>query len=240
MSSRQQRSYIALAIVVLLVIFGQPLARSVIHATAFDRPSSSGAAEVTPEVRAATLRFSEAVQPGDRAWMLAAIASARPEAQQLIAEIDGLVEIDSTLNVPGVTHVGAEGAIGLAHMSPEGALITVDVRLLDGERAIDRAVVILHELGHVIDYLLITKELRQQLDAGIPTVGSCDPAANEPTGACTAVEERFADTFAKWALGGRVSLAGSGYGVHAPVSIEDWGQPLGLLAAQLSIKARSD
>jgi hypothetical protein len=239
MSSRQQRSYIALAIVVLLVVFGQPLARSVIHATAFDK-GAPRTAEITPEVRAATLRFSDAVQPGDRAWMLGAIASARPEAQQLIAEIDGLVEIDSTLNVPGIVHVGAEGAIGLAHMSPEGALITVDVRLLDGERAIDRAVVILHELGHVIDYLLITKELRQQLDAGIPTVGSCDPAANEPTGACTAVEERFADTFAKWALGGRVSLAGSGYGVHAPVSIEDWGQPLGLLAAQLSIKARSD
>ena len=57
-----------------------------------------------------------------------------------------------------------------------------------------------------------------------------------PTGACTAVEERFADTFAKWALRGRISLAGSGYGIPAPASIEDWGPPLGLLAAQLSAR----
>jgi hypothetical protein len=50
------------------------------------------------------------------------------------------------------------------------------------------------------------------------------------------VEERFADTFAKWALGGRISLAGSGYGIPAPASIEDWGAPLGLLAAQLNTR----
>jgi hypothetical protein len=35
-----------------------------------------------------------------------------------------------------------------------------------------------------------------------------------------------------------VSLAGSGYGIPLPASIEDWGQPLGLLAAQLTIRAR--
>ena len=116
--------------------------------------------------------------------------------------------------------------------------MSVDVQSLDGERAIDRNVVVLHELGHVIDYLLVSDVLRKQLDAGIPTVGTCDAWAAEPTGACTEVEERFADTFAKWALGGRVSLAGSGYGIPAPVSIEDWGQPLGLLAAQLEIAAR--
>ena len=45
-----------------------------------------------------------------------------------------------------------------------------------------------------------------------------------------------ADTFAKWALRGRISLAGSGYGIPAPASIEDWGRPLGLLAAQLNAR----
>ena len=72
------------------------------------------------------------------------------------------------------------------------------------------------------------------LDAGIPTLGTCrSPSAD--LGPCTAVEERFADTFAKWALGGRVSLAGSGYGIPAPASLESWGSPLGLLAVQLDV-----
>ena len=48
--------------------------------------------------------------------------------------------------------------------------------------------------------------------------------------------QRFADTFAKWALRGRISLAGSGYGIPAPASIEDSGAPLGLLAAQLNAR----
>jgi hypothetical protein len=55
---------------------------------------------------------------------------------------------------------------------------------------------------------------------------------------CTAVEERFAETFAKWALSGRVSIAGDGYGIPTPASLEDWGAPLGLLAAKLTVNAR--
>ena len=116
--------------------------------------------------------------------------------------------------------------------------MSFDVQALDGERAIDRNVVVLHELGHVVDYLLVSEALLTQLDASIPTVGACESSSAEPTGACTAVEERFADTFAKWSLGGRVSLAGSGYGIQTPASIEDWGKPLGLLAAEATIKAR--
>jgi hypothetical protein len=55
------------------------------------------------------------------------------------------------------------------------------------------------------------------------------------TGDCTAPEERFADTFAKWALRGEVSVIGSGYAVMSPTSLESWGAPLGLLAAQQSV-----
>jgi hypothetical protein len=117
--------------------------------------------------------------------------------------------------------------------------VSLDVTKLDGDRAIDRNVVVLHELGHVVDFLLLPDETIKQLDAGIPQVGTCDSWAAEPTGACTAIQERFADTFAKWALGGRYSLAGSGYGIPMPASIEDWGQPLGLLAARLDIEARN-
>jgi hypothetical protein len=105
---------------------------------------------------------------------------------------------------------------------------------LNGERALDRNVTVLHELGHVVDHFLVSDELAGTLDAGIPTLGTCrSPAAD--MGPCTAVEERFADTFAKWALGGRVSLAGSGYGIPAPASLETWGSPLALLALQLDV-----
>jgi hypothetical protein len=190
--------------------------------------AATGANEISAETRAATLRFAPDVKPRDRAWILAAIQRARPEAQRLIAEIDGLVEVRTDL---------PQGeAIGLAQMRLDEAVISFDARTLNGERAIDREVVVLHELGHVIDFQLVSDDVVQELDRMIPRVGDCGDSELLPTGACTAVEERFADTFAKWALRGRISLAGSGYGIPAPASIEDWGAPLGLLAAQLNAR----
>ncbi len=190
--------------------------------------AASGATEVSAETRAATLRFAPDVTPRDRAWILAAIQKARPEAQRLIAEIDGLVEIR--------TDLPRGEAIGLAQMTLDEAVVSFDARSLNSDRAFDRDVVVLHELGHVVDFQLVDDELVQQLDRTIPRVGSCGDSQLLPTGACTAVEERFADTFAKWALRGRISLAGAGYGIPAPASIEDWGRPLGLLAAQLNAR----
>ena len=190
--------------------------------------AASGPPEISEETRAAGLRFAPTVTPEDRTWILAAIRAARPEAQQLIAEVDGLVEIRTDLPT-GV-------AIGLAELSSDGAIVNFDLRSLNGDRALDRNVVVLHELGHVIDYQLVPDELVQQLDQGIPRVGTCQPAAELPVGACTVIEERFADTFAKWALRGRFSLAGSGYGIPAPASLEDWGAPLGRLAIQLNVR----
>ena len=191
--------------------------------------AASGTPEISEETRAAGLRFAPTVTPQDRAWILAAIQAARPEAQQLIAEVDGLVEIRTDLPT-GV-------AIGLAQLSSDGAIVNFDLRSLNGDRALDRNVVVLHELGHVIDYQLVPDELVQQLDRSIPRVGTCEPAAATlPVGACTVIEERFADTFAKWALRGRFSLAGSGYGIPAPASLEDWGAPLGRHAIQLNVR----
>ena len=190
--------------------------------------AASGANEISAETRAATLRFAPEVKPKDRAWILAAIGKARPEAQRLIAEIDGLVEVR--------TDLPRGDAIGLAQMTLDEAVVSFDVRSLNSDRAFDRDVVVLHELGHVVDFQLVDDELIQQLDQTIPRVGSCGASELLPTGACTATEERFADTFAKWALRGRISLAGSGYGIPAPASIEDWGRPLGLLAAQLNAR----
>ena len=212
----------ALVLIVVWVVIGVVAVRSWPDAGA----AATGSREISAETRAATLRFAPEVKPSDRAWILAAIQKARPEAQRLIAEIDGLVEIR--------TDLPRGEAIGLAQMTLDDAVVNFDTSSLNGDRAFDRDVVVLHELGHVVDFQLVDDGW-SELDRGIPRVGACH-GEGLPVGACTAVEERFADTFAKWALRGRVSLAGSGYGIPAPTSIEDWGAPLGLLAAQLNTR----
>jgi hypothetical protein len=92
----------------------------------------------------------------------------------------------------------------------------------------DRATVVLHELGHVIDFALVPAELNARLDEQIPRGGPCGLAID-----CDLVEERFADTFAKWALNGAVAEIGAGYGIAMPASLEDWGAPLAQLAYEL-------
>jgi hypothetical protein len=176
---------------------------------------------VSSAARAAGLRFAVTVPADDQRWILAAVAAARPEAARLIAEVDGMVTI-------GALPPGSQSVLGLTSASSDG--ITVDLALdrLDYDRALDRNVVVLHELGHVIDVVLVPKDLDATLDAGIPHGGPCGLAEG-----CEAPQERFADTFAKWALGGAVSELGAGYGIPMPPSIETWGAPLGALATQL-------
>jgi hypothetical protein len=180
------------------------------------RQAEAAGNRVSDEQRAATLRFAPTVTAEDRAWILAAVAAARPEARRLIDEVDGLIEVR--------TNLASAQAIGMAEMSGDQATVSLDGRLLNGERAIDRGVVVLHELGHVVDFVLVDDEVRQRMDAAIPRLGT------------PAVEERFAETFAKWALGGRVSIAGDGYGIPNPPSIEDWGAPLSRLAIELDLE----
>jgi hypothetical protein len=217
-----QRALIVIVVCALLSGFA-------LHALSA-RSDASGTG-ITAADRDAPLKLDH-VAPQDRAWILATIAAARPEAQRLIAEVDGLVELRTDLHSPSATYPGADQAIGLTQFPGHGAVVALDAGLLDGERAIDRPMVLLHELGHVIDYYLVDDELLGQLDAGIPPAGPCT-AALADYGPCTAIEERFADTFAKWALRGRFSLAGSGYGIPTPPSLEDWGAPLGRLALSL-------
>jgi hypothetical protein len=221
------RSYVAFAVVCLFVL--------VVRHVAAPGPISAGAVptkpktvqlapgfrsstpKITPAARAGTLRFAPSVAPADRAWILAAIASARPEARRLIAEVDGLIELDTKLNVrDGVSLTGGDGVtwMGLGTVG-----MSLDGRKLNGERAIDRTFVVLHELGHVIDFVLIDRDLRKRLDAGIPPGGE--------------VRERFADTFAKWALDQPGPPSGAGYGIPMPASIADWGAPLSQMAGQL-------
>jgi hypothetical protein len=183
--------------------------------------------EITDEARAAGLTFASDVASADRAWVLAAVARARPEAARLIAEVDGLVEVRSDLDDPA-------GAIGVTRAGPGGIVVSLDVARLDGEAALQRDTVVLHELGHVIDFAIVPQALGAELDAGIPRGGPCTSPA-DGFGACAEPEERFADTFAKWALRGAVSAAGAGYGIPAPASLEDWGAPLTALAVRLPV-----
>jgi hypothetical protein len=214
------RARTALLVVAAVAVLGSVLAAAG-GGAAPDDPTA-----ITPEIRRAGLRFAPGVTEADKAWVLGAVASARPEAQRLVHEVDGLVEVRMHANDPH--------AIGRAHVAPEGLAISLDTAALNGSRALDRNAVVMHELGHIVDYVLIPDDLLHELDRGIPRGGEC-AAGGEPIGACTAIEERFADTFAKWALRGAVSMAGSGYHIPAPASLEDWGAPLGLMAARLAL-----
>jgi hypothetical protein len=199
-----------------------------------NRGASAGAdtGEITPEIRAATLNL-DSVAPQDRLWIQNAIATARPEAQRLIAEVDGLVTVRTDLRSVGVP----EDAIGLTISNGSGVDVVLGVDRLNSDRAIDRNMVVLHELGHVIDFLLVDDELVQRLDAGIPASRECGDAL-DGAGGCDAIPERFADTFAKWALRGAVSVAGAGYAVATPASLEDWGAPLAALAIDVEVASR--
>ena len=112
--------------------------------------------------------------------------------------------------------------------------ISFDVASLDGQRTQDRAVTVLHEYGHAIDLAIVSEELNASLEAGIPRTGSCGDYGGVKTGSCAAPAERFADTFAKWALRGSVSVVGAGYQVPNPPSLEDWGAPLVALSNRLA------
>jgi hypothetical protein len=206
-----------------LAIAGAVLSLLAVLAAATNHRRSAVAASgerLTPAVRAAGLTFAPDVGPADQAWVLASIAKARPEAQRLIGAVDGLVTV-RTVNDPGAVYVG------MAESETDD--VTLNIAFLDGDRKRDRDQTILHELGHIIDFELVPDALIAQLAAEIPSSGGCVTAER---GDCSAPEERFADTFAKWALRGAVSGVGAGYGISSPASLETWGAPLAVLAVK--------
>src|SRR5215210_7184570 len=106
-------------------------------------PDGGDTVRITPEIRHAALRFAPEVSPADRAWVEAAILAARPEAQRLIHEVDGMVT---------VTTAGSGAMIGLTKPSEYGFTIWLNVARLNGTCKLDRATAVLHEFGHVIDF----------------------------------------------------------------------------------------
>jgi hypothetical protein len=192
------------------------------------RAAASGAPPITASVRRAGLRFDPSVAPADQAWIRAALAGARPEAAVLIDAVDGLVTV-STVSEPRTGIIGSTQRVGGRYA------VAFNLAYLDADRTIDRDTTVLHEFGHVVDFALVPDGLRDRLAAELPRVGDCRTA---DSGDCTVPAERFADTFAKWALRGAVSAVGAGYGVPAPASLEDWGAPLAALAVQVDIATR--
>ena len=64
-------------------------------------------------MKAATFRFADNVTPEDREWILASVDRVRPEARQLIDDIDGMTVL-STYSEPG------GGAVGLMREASPG------------------------------------------------------------------------------------------------------------------------
>jgi hypothetical protein len=184
---------------------------------------------VDPQLKAASFTFDASVTPRDQEWILGAVAKVRPEARQLIDDVDGMVTI-STYSEPGGDAVGTAQQVG-NHLFQ----VRFNLAYLDGERKADRDKTVVHELGHVIDFALMPAGMRDRLAAQLPSSGTCFTA---DTGDCTAPEERFADTFAKWALRGAVSAYGAGYSTLSPASLETWGTPLAQLAIQVEVASR--
>jgi hypothetical protein len=181
------------------------------------------------DTRAGGLTFAEDFPAADRSWVLQAIAKARPEARRLIDEIDGR----TTVTAFYAPHAWLEG-----QALPDGPgpyRLRLNLARLDGERVIDRDTIVLHELGHLVDYGILPDDLRDALAARLPIAGACPEGFD---GDCATAAERFADTFAKWALRGAVSAVGAGYRLPTPASLEDWGAPLSALAVQLDVSER--
>lgn len=183
----------------------------------------AGARQLDAATRAATFTWAASMPAQHRGLFAASIAAARPEAQRLIALVDGLVTVAS--GVPPVPE-----AIGLTRFDGERYEVVVDldgVGARHGLRGVHALV--LHELGHVVDRALVPDDLVAALDAEIPTGERCRPG--QPTGACATVAERFADTFAKWAMDDLGVHATVGYRILPPVPLARWGRPLARLGA---------
>jgi len=172
------------------------------------------------DVRAATLRFAPGVAPLDRRAVLDALAAARPQARRLIDAVDGLVDVRVADPGPGIA--------GSTRIGGPRYLVTLDLATVTGHfgsRGVAR--VVLHEFGHVVDHAIVPDEVRRTLDAAVPRGYGCDQGVS---GACANAEERFAETFAKWATGDIGFNLDVGYKVMPPSQpLEVWGAPLAAL-----------
>jgi hypothetical protein len=175
-----------------------------------------GARFLSEDARRASFR-SDNVAPLDQQVFYSAVLAARPEAQRLIGLVDGLVTVSVGPTGPGA--LGLTAAYD-GQYAMKIDLATVTARF--GQAGVDR--VVLHELGHVVDFALLPGELTTALDAGIPQGWGCEEGK---LGSCAARVERFAESFAKWATGDIGVNIDVGYKIPPPgPTLDAWGAPL--------------
>jgi hypothetical protein len=206
----------------------QPTAPSYVDGARYRLDAASakrdGAQLLPPAERRAGFSFTPGTAPSDEQLFLDAVAAARPEARRVIGLVDGLVNVR-------FAPTPRPGAIGLTQDAGSGGyIVTIDLALITqrfGPRGVTRTV--LHELGHVVDFALVTDDLMAQLDAEVPRGWGCEQGK---LGACASREERFAESFAKWALGDIGVSLDIGYKVPPPAPpLSVWGAPLARLGA---------
>ena len=184
-------------------------------------PSVEAASSERPRLSAAQLEATFAFGPAtgqvDRDLILRAVAAADPQARRLIERIDGITRIDI-----GATPTGAAGVTRGAGDHFEIVLDLGGVYRQLGTRGVSRLV--LHELGHVVDHALVPEAMRAELDAGIPPGLPC--AAGTRQGSCAPRAERFAESFAKWAMNDIGVALYIGYAVPPPGDLRAWALPL--------------
>lgn len=209
----------ALAVLLAVVAFFVVHARQggVAHALGEGRQVG----KISAAERAATFAFDPSIAPADRAAILRAVGDASPQAQALIGEVDGLVDVR-------LATLGSQ-TVGLTETDGDRYDVTLDLGAVSrqyGQRGIDRLVQ--HELGHVVDFALVPEALNEQLDAQIPQGYGCEDGNS---GGCANRDERFAESFAKWASGDIGVDLYLGYKVPPPDDLANWGAPLAALAA---------
>lgn len=207
----------SLALLAVMLVAGLALSAQAKHKTA--APPTPASFALSAAERQGSLRFADATNPVDAQVVRDAIAAARPEARRLIDLADGAVTI-----VVGPTRPGTSGNT-LA--GPNGFVVTLDLATVSralGTRGVARLV--LHEFGHVVDLALLSPALRAQLDKDIPRGYPCASAGDPSCAGRSAREERFAETFAKWATNDVGFGLNIGYKVMPPPLLESWGAPL--------------
>jgi hypothetical protein len=178
------------------------------------------AGKISAAERAATFTFDPSIAPADRAAVVRAVGDASPPAQALIGAVDGLVNVR-------LATLGSK-VVGLTESDGDRYDVTLDLGAVSreyGQRGIDRLVQ--HELGHVVDFALVPEALDEQLDAQIPKGYGCEDGNS---GGCANRDERFAESFAKWASGDIGVDLYLGYKVPPPDDLANWGAPLAALA----------
>ncbi len=204
--------------IALLLCFALGVALAVIPQRLEGRTiAADGVRSLSADERAATFTFEPGTPPADQQAFRDAVAAAGPEAQRLVGLVDGVTTVRIARTPPD--------ALGITSDQEDGWLVEVDmarVLRISGARGLNR--VVLHELGHVIDRALVGDAAMAPMIDTIPTGFGCEDGL---TGACAPAEERFAETFAKWATGDIGVDLPMGYKVPPPsVPLETWARPL--------------